>query len=330
MNKRDKEYYKFYFSKLAEIENIYDDLYLEVSRVVLTSHKGGVFNFKDSGLSSKIDDIIKDSTSKAVSAIKTGMAFVWKLSNRKNDEIVSRLPVKRSAWMNHNEKNLSKLLTRKINGLTISRRVWNYNDAIKSDMEDVINAAFDSGTSAAELSRSLKKYLNNPDALFRRVRDDKGELKLSKPAMNYHPGRGVYRSASKNAMRLAGNEINHAYREADMTRWQQMDFVLGYDVVVSPRSLTVCPMCQSLAGRYPKDFRWTGWHVQCRCSAVPVLPDPDKFIENMDSGFDEITEMPERFNQWVKDNREKIATSIQRGKIPYFLRDNKKRVQSAL
>lgn len=58
-----------------------------------------------------------------------------------------------------------------------------------------IDIALGDGTSAAVLSRTVRKWLNNPNALFRRVRDKHGQLRLSQNAKNYHPGRGVYRSA---------------------------------------------------------------------------------------------------------------------------------------
>ena len=52
-------------------------------------------------------------------------------------------------------------------------------------------------------------------------------------AQAYHPGQGVYRSSYQNAMRMARTEINSAYREADSIRWQQLDFIVGYEVKTS-------------------------------------------------------------------------------------------------
>lgn len=77
------------------------------------------------------------------------------------------------------------------------------------------------GKSANYLISDVRKYLKNPDALFRRVRDKHGNLRLSKAAKAYHPVRGVYRSAYKNALRLTATETNMAYRTADHLRWQQ-------------------------------------------------------------------------------------------------------------
>ena len=77
------------------------------------------------------------------------------------------------------------------------------------------------------MSRDVRRYLRNPDKLFRRVRDKHGNLRLSKAAKAYHPGRGVYRSSYRNALRLTATENNMAYRTADHLRWQQQPFVVA-------------------------------------------------------------------------------------------------------
>jgi hypothetical protein len=116
---------------------------------------------------------------------------------------------------------------RKINGLGLSDRVWNYSRQLKGELELGIDIALGEGRSAAQLSRDLRQYLQNPDKLFRRVKDKHGILHLSKNAQKYHPGPGVYRSSYKNAMRLTRTEINMAYRVADYEKYQQLDFVTG-------------------------------------------------------------------------------------------------------
>ena len=98
------------------------------------------------------------------------------------------------------------------NGLNLSDRIWNYTNSFKEEIEMGLDIGLGEGKSASELSSELKRYLNNPDELFRRVRDKHGNLHLSSRAKAYHPGRGVYRSSYKNAMRLAGTETNMAYR----------------------------------------------------------------------------------------------------------------------
>ena len=79
--------------------------------------------------------------------------------------------------------------------MKLSSRVWNITDQFKSELEMAIDVALGDGTSANKLSQTVRNLLNNPNALFRRVRDKHGQLRLSQNAKNYHPGQGVYRSA---------------------------------------------------------------------------------------------------------------------------------------
>jgi len=155
--------------------------------------------------------------------------------------------------------------------------------------------------------------------------------KLSKRAAAYHPGAGVYRSSYKNAMRLTRTETNMAYRTADHLRWQQMNFVIGIEIRTSNHH-PAPDICDDLKGRYPKDFKFVGWHPQCRCHAVPILSDLDEMIEwgkqvvageaDIDSYQPEqISELPTCFRNWVATNEERVRNA---SSMPYFLKDNQK------
>lgn len=196
-----------------------------------------------------------------------------------------------------------------------------------------------SGRSADELSRDLRQYLKQPDKLFRRVRDEHGQLQLSKRAKAYHPGRGVYRSSYKNARRLAATETNIAYRTSDHIRWQQMDFVVGIEIHLSNNhTLNGKPfkdICDELAGRYPKDFKFTGWHSQCRCFATSILKTQDEIDrdthrilngEPVDGeSVNTVKDVPQEFKDWLTDNNERLGRA---SSIPYFLEDNAKYAKS--
>lgn len=101
-------------------------------------------------------------------------------------------------------------------------------------------------------------------------------MHLRKNAQAYHPGQGVYRSSYKNALRLARPETFIASRTADYERWQDIDFVVGIQVVRSNNPYE-CDVCGSLAGKYPKDFKFVGWHPNCRCRAIPILATDEEF-----------------------------------------------------
>lgn len=201
-----------------------------------------------------------------------------------------------------------------------------------------------SGKSAAEMSRDERQYLRYPDKLFRRVRDEHGNLRLSKAAKAFHPGQGVYRSSYKNALRLTATETNIAYRTADFLRVQDLDFVVGIEVRLSNNhTLNGRPffdICDELAGKYPKDFKFTGWHPFCRCHSIKILKTEEEFFADEQrllageelggESLNRVGDVPPQFKEWVRDNRERITKARAKGTEAYFLRDNKLYVDGIL
>ena len=270
----------------------------------------------------------------------------WNLAQGKNDEVVKdyfgatardmKTPsALMSRYLDRNEKALETFLSRKSadTGLTLSERVWDYAERYRTEIESGLELALRDGLSANETAKELKKYLRHPDKLFRRVRNKQtGKLKLSKPAKAFHPGTGVYRSSFKNARRLVATEVNIAYRTSDHLRWQSMDFVTGVEVKLSNNhTLNGRPftdICDDLKGTYPKDFKFTGWHPLCRCYAVPALEDPDRFFARTFRGGGEspegVTDVPDNFKAWAKNNADRISKAEARGKLPYFTEDNRR------
>ena len=226
----------------------------------------------------------------------------------------------------------------------LSERVWNYTGQFKEEIEMALDLGIRSGKSAAEMSRDERQYLRYPDKLFRRVRDEHGNLRLSKAAKAFHPGQGVYRSSYKNALRIAATETNMAYRTADYLRGQQLDFVVGIQVKLSGNhTLNGRPfvdICDELAGMYPKDFKFVGWHPSCRCYSVKVLKTMDEFLADerkllngealTAESANTVRDMPPQFRQWVLDNRDRIAKARAKGTELYFIRDNKAYVDEIL
>ena len=270
--------------------------------------------------------------------IENGITQEWALSNQKNDtytqsafgEYLQQLPEdKRQQYLNNNQEALEAFKQRKVQGLGLSSRVWNITKEYKEEVEMAIDTAVRDGLPATQLATRLKQYLHNPDALFRRVRNRWGELELSKHARAYHPGQGVYRSAYKNARRTASTEINIAYRTSDYDRWQQMDFVVGIEIEPSHTNHPDHDLCDTLAGKYPKDFKFTGWHPHCRCFATPILKTKQEMQRDteriMQGGEPEqgskngVQSVPKKYEQWVEDNQQRIE---RRNTLPYFLRDN--------
>jgi len=164
----------------------------------------------------------------SVIVIVKAVTTEWDTANRFNDTLVKAVLKQYGAdagakefqkYFNNNDAALKAFINRKQKGFSLSTNIWNQSADYIEGLETAISAGFSEGMSAASLAGKIKQYLNDPDKLFRRVRDRYGNLKPSKPMQAYHPGQGKYRSSYKNALRLARTETNMAYRTADNERW---------------------------------------------------------------------------------------------------------------
>lgn len=311
-----------------------------------------IFSFKDyPGANRQIKTLLKRMSRDIRAIVQGGIDEEWQLANDKLDDTVALAlgfnltGEEMRRYYNTNSEALAAFRQRKASGMTLSERVWNLTEQFKSELELALDGGIRDGLSADEMSRQIRQYLNNPDKLFRRVRDEHGILQLSRRAAAFHPGQGVYRSSYKNARRLAGTETNIAYRLADHLRLQQLDFVVGIKVVLSNNHTTtnskgetveLHDICDELAGNYPKSFVFTGWHPNCRCHTETILLTAEERkmrrqgIYNPKRSPNYVAVPPENFTSWVQDNASRIAAAQQRGTLPYFVRDNRKAVNSIL
>lgn len=346
---------------VQEIEDIINKANKHAAQLAKqTGHTEGVFRWKDYPQTKKrIDDLMQQMHDEIQTVILNGEKAEWAAANKINDDLANYY-LERSGqikeafgsiaayegtrfarYFDRNEKALTAFTRRKVAGMNLSQRVWNLVDQHKENLELGLSVGIGEGRSAAQISRDVRKSLNEPEKLFRRVRElvtdadgnttRSGRLVLSKAAKAYHPGVGVYRSSYQNAFRLARTEINMAYKAADQGRWAQLDFVVGYKIIRSNNPYS-CPVCESLTGNYPKNFVFTGWHPNCRCVKIPILKTVEEFEDDNDrimrgqeptsESVNEIKDVPDNFKKWVGDNSERIARAEERGTLPYFLRDN--------
>lgn len=286
MNKYDTEYKRKQLRILKDLENIYgnlvDDLVVAASLVSISDKE--YFLFKNhSVLKKKADELIERLGLQLNLYINNQISSVWGLSNEKNDALIDQVFSKRNKvaparLKSHNGEALKIFKESKIKGLTLSDRVWNLNANLRSELESSLNAALEKGQSAKSLAKDIKKYLNEPDKRFRRVRDKFGDLVPSKNALQYSPGQGVYRSSQANALRLAKETINRAYRESDHLRWSQTPFIIGYKLRNSERKATICDICQRMNGTvFPKSYKFLGLHIGCLCTAIAIMCSDEEF-----------------------------------------------------
>lgn len=243
------------------------------------------------------------------------------------------------------------------NGLNLAQIVWNYCQQTKSEFEmamsNTIADGIKKGSSAEEVGKSIRKYLNDPDMMYRRYHTIKvqkngkkkdvvtwrrrriidGKVRFIEEPLE-KVGMGVYRSARKNALRVARTEINSAYHKARNERWQNEPFVIGQYIHVSPQH-NIDDICNDLEGRYPKDYVWISWHPQCICTSDPITiqgEEKKEFYKRLMAGEDmsnyvspfAVLTMPEKYNQYIKDNSEAIVKAGMRGKLAWHLQDNTK------
>lgn len=288
--------------------------------------------------SNKIENIITDFQDKSLALNEYEIAQAWKFSSSKNDAIVNEYistvtalkTAQAAAYFLPNTKALESFIAREHGTMTLSDRVWKVAEQLRGEMEAHLAIGITNGDSAAVISRRVRQYLNNPEALFRRVRDKNGKLIASQAMIDNKPGQGVYNSAYKNAMRLTRSETNMAYLYADHLRWAKLPMVIGVRISLSGSHpvYNYPEICEVLEGAYPKDFLFVGWHSCCLCNKTPELMPETDFMsylsgetENLQA--EQITAMPENFKSYVKDQSDKILEK-DADKRPYWFRDNKK------
>ena len=243
-------------------------------------------------------------------------------------------------------------------GLNLSDRVWNYTQQTKAEFELAMSNAIENGIkkgeSAESLGRKIRQHLNNPDMMYRRyhvkkavsngtkkdviewrrrVVDEDGNVHFVKEDLA-KVGTGVYRSARQNALRLTITETNMAYNFANCERWSSEPFVLGIRIRLSGNHPEE-DICDELAGDYPKDFMWRGWHPRCMCSASSILIDRDseewKYLRSLPEkeykaykSPNLVQNVPEKFSKWCERNAKKLDFAREKGKLPYFVKDNER------
>lgn len=338
----DKKHKENLAKRARKVQQLYDAAIKRIAQAAAPSlfdaDPKKEFHFEDfPALKKEMEALMQDLGSSLQANIEDGDQESWTLSNTKNDAMVDsiigkkKLPAKTAkAWKHPHLEALNAFIARKEAGMNLSRRVWNLTQQFKSEMELALELGMGEGKSAAALSRDIRKYLVEPNKLFRRVRDKSGALRLSKAAAAYHPGQGVYRSSYKNALRMTATENNIAYRTADHNRWQALPFVIGIEIHISNNHPTE-DICDLFDGkRFPKDFKFTGWHPWCRCYAVSVLAsqeEMDAYTTAIMNGEDvshwkftwQVEKMPKEFNKWIKDNQARIENATS---MPYFIKDN--------
>lgn len=350
-NKRLGRLYSDYVKKLTSLgygEDVLED--------------DALFNFDNfPQLKARLNDIFNDYYQNSLLCYKSGITDSVALAYNHDEMVIGGYSVLtdkaiRVARDTAAATFISNRLKTK-NGLNLAQIVWNYCQQTKSEFEmamsNTIADGIKQGSSAEEIGKSIRRYLNDPDMMYRRYHTIKvqkngkkkdvvtwrrrriiyGKVRFIEEPLE-KVGMGVYRSARKNALRVARTEINAAYHKARNERWQNEPFVIGQYIHVSPQH-NIDDICNDLEGRYPKDYIWVSWHAQCICTSDPITiqgEEKKEFYKRLMAGEDmsnyvspfAVLTMPEKYNQYIKDNSEAIVKAGMRGKLAWHLQDNTK------
>lgn len=319
-----KKAYNALYSRLvnymAQVQSIYDRIASQVAIAVDAVDYDGAAEFQFQNypeLSQTINGLMSSYAAQMNNLIYAGTTNEWKESNTMQDLLARKVlraydfekgGDKYNRYFQPNSEALKAFQERTDRGMNLSQKLWVQSQGLKKELENTISTAIDKGQSAVVLSKRISKYLND----FPSLKKDYGE-KFGK-AINS-------RDCQYASIRLARTEINMAYRKAEQLRWQQFDFILGYEVKLSKRH-PAPDICDDLKGKYPKDFVFLGWHPNCMCYVVPIIMTDEQYYgSESDKKESMIERTPKLFNDWVRSNRVRIGKAKT---LPYFLQDNRK------
>lgn len=323
-----------------------------------------LFNFdKFPLLKARLEEIFNDYFQNSMLCYKSGITSGVSLAYSHDNDALGQFSVLTDKALETARKTaaatfIANRLNSKI-GLNLAQSVWNYCQQTKAEFEmamsNVIADGLGKGESAEEVGRRIRQYLNNPDMMYRRYYTVKvlkngqkkdvvtwrrkriidGRVHFVEEPLE-HVGQGVYRSARKNALRVARTEINAAYHKARNDRWKNEPFVIGQHIHISPQHDPEedADICDELEGYYPKDFDWDGWHCQCMCTSDPVMISGEErkdFYKRLFNGEDmsnyvspnRIKDMPDQYKRYIEDNADKIVDAYKRDKLAWHLANNK-------
>lgn len=320
----DKQHIQKVAAQQAVIANIFNQFILSVSPYLRKWSDAGKNNvwISNQGIESAVDRELLNLESMLYANISAFQKDGWERAERKNDDFISLFikgmsisSATKDGMFTHSLSAFEALKNDiDSNGLKLSDRVWNITQQTKSQLEFYLDSGVVAGRNSNGISSDIRQILQNPQKRFRRIRNEKGELVLSQPMKDYHPGQGVYRSAYKNALRTSATTTNTAYRSADYERWSKQDFILGIEIQRSTNNRGPCKICDAMVGKYPKTFKFTGFHPFCICFATPITMEPENFADFLlnDTVPKEqvITDIPQGAKDFVSENKDGLQSAF--------------------
>jgi len=320
----DKQHIQKVAAQQAVIANIFNQFILSVSPYLRKWFDAGKNNvwISNQGIESAVDRELLNLESMLYANISAFQKDGWERAERKNDDFISQFIkgmsiscATKDGMFTHSLSAFEALKNDiDANGFKLSDRVWNITQQTKSQLEFYLDSGVVAGRNSNGISSDIRQILQNPQKRFRRIRNEKDELVLSQPMKDYHPGQGVYRSAYKNALRTSATTTNTAYRSADYERWSKQDFILGIEIHRSANNRGPCKICDAMVGKYPKTFKFTGFHPFCICFATPITMEPENFADFLLNDTvpqgQTITDIPQAAKDFVSENKDGLQSAF--------------------
>lgn len=273
------------------------------AKQLLSPEKYGAQLARSKGLKKELSRIM-NALEKEISETMTGsIKSNWDLANQKNDIIASKFSAL-TKYYNVNSEALKAFLNRDVGGL-ISHKLYNITASTKSFVNDYLATGITQGKPVNKIAKEMNTMIKNPKGvnLFR-----------------YPRQKGQYSNPYKSLLRLARTETTAAYRLSDHTRMQQLDFVVGKEVHLSGAHKDY-DMCDYMAGKYPKNFVFSGWHPNCLCYVTSILMTKEEFKSGKLGSKNEVKRIPPKAEKYVKSSGDKFDNSD--WKKTNFTKDNK-------
>ena len=295
----DKQHIQKIAAQQAVIANIFNQFILSVSPYLHKWSDAGKNNvwILNLRIASAVDRELLNLESMLYANISAFQKDGWERAERKNDDFISQfikgMSISSATKDGMFAHSLSAFEALKndidANGFKLSDRVWNITQQTKSQLEFYLDSGVVAGRNANGISSDIRQILQNPQKRFRRIRNEKGELVLSQPMKNYH-------------------------RSADYERWSKQDFILGIEIHRSSNNRGPCRICDAMVGRYPKTFKFTGFHPFCICFATPITMEPEDFADFLLNDTvpqgQTITDIPQAAKDFVAKNKNELQSTF--------------------
>ena len=251
----------------SQIKNIYNDMYLNVSKKLQKANPESLNERYLEQLRKDLEDEIRIVNTKVSKIIKNNTEKSSELANNVQLDFFMqineryRLNMKdtfSSMFSKIPKAAMDEILFGKVykDRKGLSERIWQYTKKFDKDIDYIISEGMANKKSTYEIAKDLEKYVN-PNATK--------EFEWSK----------VYPNSSKrvdyNAQRLARTAVNHAFQQAQKRICEKNPYVEGIKWLTS-NSHRTCELCNSRNGTVYKVNEVPLDHPNGLCTTVPQIP----------------------------------------------------------